>query len=59
MSSKDLPAVDNIDQRNAAVVLPLLQCLELIDEDDKVLRLALVEDLVSCVVASRHDECVY
>lgn len=59
MSSEDLPAVHNINQGNAAVILPLLQGLKLIDEDDKVLGLALVEDLVSCVVAASHNESVY
>jgi hypothetical protein len=52
---KDLPAVQYIGQRNAAVVLPLLQDLEVVDIHDKVLRLALVKDLGDCAGSASHD----
>lgn len=56
MSDKNLPAVHHIRKWDAAVALPLLQDLDVIDEDDKVLRLALVEDLGGSVVSAGHFE---
>lgn len=54
MSHKDLPAVQHIAQRNAAVRLPLLQDLEVIDEDDKVVGATLVEDFGGRIVGPSH-----
>lgn len=54
MSDKDLPAVQDISQGDTAVLLPLLQDLQVINEDDEVLGLTLEEDLVSVVVGARH-----
>ena len=56
MGNKDLPAIQYIGQGDAAVILPLLQDLKVIDVDDEVLRLALVEDLASCAGSASHDE---
>lgn len=58
VSYKDLPAVQNIGEGDAAVVSPLLQDLEVIDKDNKVLRLALVEDLGGSFVGARHFGCL-
>lgn len=55
VGNKNLPAVQYIRQSDAAVVLPLLQDLKVIDVDNEVLRLALVEDLASCAGATSHD----
>lgn len=54
VSDKDLPAVQDISQGDTAVLLPLLQDLQVINEDDEVLGLTLEEDLVSVVVGARH-----
>lgn len=56
MSQKDLPAVQHIAQRDAAVRLPLLQDLEVIDEDDKVVGATLVEDFGGRFVGTSHFE---
>lgn len=45
MSQEDLPAVHHIAEGDAAVVLPLLQDGEVVNEDDKVVGATLVEDL--------------
>jgi hypothetical protein len=56
VSHKDLPPIQHISQWDATVTLPLLQGLEVIDEDDKVLGATLVKDLVGVVVGARHLE---
>lgn len=54
VSHKDLPSIQHISQRNTAIPLPLLQRIQVINEDDKVLRAALVKDLVGAIVGARH-----
>lgn len=54
MGDKDLPAADDLSERNALVVLPVLDGLDVVDEDDEVLLLALVVDLGLGVVAASH-----
>lgn len=55
-SQENLPAVQNISQRNAAVVLPLLEDVKVIDEDNEVVRATLVEDLGGSFVSTSHFE---
>jgi hypothetical protein len=45
VSDIDLEGTDNLCQRNGLVGLPLLCLLNIVNEDDEVLRLALVVDL--------------
>lgn len=54
MCDEDLPAIHDIRERDAAVISPLLQDLNIIDEDNKVLRLALVKDFGGGIVSTRH-----
>jgi hypothetical protein len=54
MSHKDLPSIQNISQRNTAIPPPLLQGVQVINEDDKVLRATLVKDLMGAIVGARH-----
>jgi hypothetical protein len=54
MGNKDLPPVQNIAQWDAAVIPPLVQDVEVVDEDDEVVGAALVEDLGGRVVGTRH-----
>lgn len=56
VSHEDFPAVQHIAEGNAAVILPLLQDLEVVDEDDEVIRATLVEDLGNRIVGTRHDD---
>ena len=42
MGDEDLEAVDNLSKGNALVLLPVLDGLAALDEDDEVLALALV-----------------
>lgn len=55
MSNEDLPAVQHITQWDATVILPFLQDVHVVDEDDEVVGAALVEDLGAGVVAASHD----
>ena len=57
MSNEDLPSVQNIGEGDAAVLLPLLQDFQVIDEDNKVLGLALVENFGGGIVGA-HIEVV-
>lgn len=54
MSHKYLPPIDDISQWDATVTLPLLQNVQVIHEDNKVVGAALVEDLRGAVVGARH-----
>lgn len=56
VSDKDLPAVQNINKGDAAVVLPLLEDFKVVDEYDEVFGLALVEDLGGSFVTTSHCE---
>lgn len=59
MSDKDLPARHDLCQRDGAVLAPLLGGSDIVDEDDKVVGLALVEDFGDLVVSARHfDRCL-
>lgn len=55
MSHENLPAVQDIDQSDAAVVLPLLEDLKVINEDNEVFGATLVVDLGGGIVSTRHD----
>lgn len=55
VGDEDLPAVDDLRQRDGLVLLPVLNGLVGVDEDDKVIILALVVDLgLSVGTARRH-----
>lgn len=56
MCDEDLPAIHDLSERDAAVISPLLQDLEIIDEDNEVLGLAFVEDLGGGIVSTSHIE---
>lgn len=56
MSHEDLPTVQNFSEGNAAVTLPLLEDLKVIDEDNEVIGATLVEDLVGGFVSTGHFE---
>lgn len=56
MSHENLPAVQHFSERNTAVTLPLLEDLEVIDEDNEVFGVTLVEDLVGGFVSTGHFE---
>jgi hypothetical protein len=59
VSDKDLPAVQDVRKSDAAVILPFLEDVKIVDEDNEVIGLALVEDLGSGVVTTSHcEECV-
>ena len=57
MSDKNLEAADDLRQRDRSIILPLLDCLHVVDEDDKVVLLALVVHLRLVSVSARHDGC--
>lgn len=54
MSHENFPAVQHIAKGDTAVLLPLLQDFEIVDEDDEVVRATLVEDLGNGIVGTRH-----
>lgn len=54
VSHEDLPAVHHIAERDAAVVLPLVQDLQVVHEDEEVVGATLVEDLGNGIVGTRH-----
>jgi hypothetical protein len=56
VSQENLPAVQDIGEGNAAVVLPLLEGLKVVNEDDEVVRATLVEDFGSSFVSTSHVE---
>lgn len=55
MRDEDLPAVDDLRQRNRLVGPPFLDSLTRFYEDDEVVRLALKVDLGLLGVSSDHD----
>ena len=55
MGDEDLERADDLRERDALVGLPLLCRLDVVDEDDEVLVLALVVDLGLLNFASGHD----
>lgn len=58
VSDQDLEAADDLCKRNAGVILPVLNSLRAVNEDDKVLGLALVVDLGLSSVTASHDVSV-
>lgn len=59
---EDLNGGNEVSKRNAWIGLPLLVLLNVIKEDDKIVRPALVMDLALLGAATRHDvgvACVY
>lgn len=52
MSNEDFPPVDDIRKGDCRVGLPLAEGVDVLDEDDEVVRLALVEDLAGSVFAA-------
>lgn len=57
MSNENLPSIHHTGQRDGAVIAPVVKGADVVDEDDKVVRGALVEDLGGCDVGTRHDDC--
>lgn len=57
MSNEDLPSVHNIGEGDAAVLLPFLHDFQIIDEDNKVLGLALVKDLGGGIGGAHIEVC--
>lgn len=57
VGNQDLETADDLGKGNAGVLLPLLDSLAAVDEDNEVLGLALVVDLGLSSVATSH--CVY
>lgn len=58
VSHEDLPAVEDIGQSDAAVVLPFLEDLKVVNEDNEVLGATLVVHLRGGIVSTRHDDCM-
>lgn len=54
MSYKYLPSRHDPCERDGAVMSPLLGGGDVVDEDDKVVGLAVVEDFGDLVVSARH-----
>lgn len=54
VSDEDLPAVHDVGQRDGAVVAPVVEGGEVVDEDDEVVGAALVEDLGGGDVCAGH-----
>lgn len=59
VGDQDLKAADNLGERNAGVLLPLLDSFCAVNEDDEVLGLALVVDLGLLSVATSHVDCLF
>lgn len=57
MGDEDLERADDLGQGDAFVRLPVLYGLDIVDEDDKVLRVALVVDLGLLSFTAGHDCC--
>ena len=56
VSNENLPSVQHTSQRNGPVMAPVVEGSDVVDEDDKVFRGTLVEDLgVGFVPASHGD----
>jgi hypothetical protein len=51
----DLEGVDDLSQGNARILLPVLNILNGVGEDDEVIGVALVVDLGDGSVSARHD----
>lgn len=58
VGDQNLEAANDLRERNARVLLPLLYSLGAVNEDNEVLGVALVVDLGLSSVATSHDVCV-
>lgn len=56
MSNENLPSVQHTSQRNGPVMAPVVEGSDVVDEDDKVFRGTLVEDLGVGFVPASHGE---
>ena len=54
MSNKDLPPIQDLSKGNGAVIAPVVEGGDVVDENDKVVVGALVEDLGVRFVAASH-----
>lgn len=54
MCNEDLPAAHDLCKGNARVLLPVLDCLHALDEDDEVVAGALEVDLGLSLVSAGH-----
>lgn len=54
MSDKDLEAVDDLGEGDGAVVFPVLDGLDVVDEDDEIFVFALVVDFGLVSVSAGH-----
>ena len=59
MSDEDLEAVDNLGKRDALVLLPVLDGLGVLCEDNEVVVVALVVDSDLGSVSAHIDECLW
>lgn len=58
MRHKDLEPANDLRKGDTAIILPVLYGLDILDEDDKVIFLALVVDFgLGCVAAGHVDSC--
>ena len=55
MSDEDLESTDDLSEGNGAIVLPLLEGIDVVDHDDVVIFFALIVDFVQTSVSTRHD----
>lgn len=55
MRDEDLPPVQDLLKRHRAILAPSVDGRHVVDEDDKVVELALVVHLGEVVVSARHD----
>jgi hypothetical protein len=53
---EDVEAVDDIDERDGLILLPLLHCLCALDQNDEVIFSSLVVDLGLVGIAFSHDD---
>lgn len=58
VGNQDLETADNLCEGNAGVLLPVLESLGAVDEDNEVFGLALVVDLGLLSVATSHVDCM-
>lgn len=56
MSDEDLERADDLSERDSLVSLPLLSRLGIVNEDDKVIVLALEVNLGLFNLAASHDD---
>lgn len=54
MSNKDLPPIQDLSKGNGAVIAPVVEGGDVVDENDKVVVGALIEDLGVRFVATSH-----